>query len=679
VLTMNDSSSASSTSPSSPAGQHASSNNNKQHIGTTTGIISGNNVASAGGGSHDITTTAGYKQHYRTGSAGAYQYQYGSTGRDTRDQQQAALNSVASFLPYHKLYYGCINCTGIEDEDNDESNKNTTAAATGAGDDDSSSQQYKQRKNILFELRKLKSDDGMHHSSELVGVSISDTYAHLRSTCLSFRPTPPTSSRGNNSQNSNSAASVMHVQCATGLTNGSLCVHSLDIDTCAAAGAAASVVNHASLSFYPPKSARSCTAVAWRPSITKHVAIGLRSQRKMGRGDREFCCLVWDLEATHARTMLPSDGQTKAQAVHNSQAPVYRFAHNTDVSSLAWLLDGHVLAVGTHQRIQLYDVRMAATNTPPTSSFAHNDVVSGIEVDQARSNIFATFSEGAGEPVKLWDTRRMDSPTSEIKTSTFACRDDLSIISSIKWSTLSPGTLAIVSEDTIRTFDTLGNRPLLSRIMYSPSDIKCIAFQPSATYDCINNDDLSGATKMIYPRRLLTVTSGRKVNATPNFQSAPLSISARDGRIAHSFGNAVWTGSASIGPSAIEKTVPSHDEDISAVMMRRARCLHVASYSTDPASNLIMLSKEYSQDKSNGKGGASNNQELWRLWNWIERVEFLCEDAFELEESGEQSLWPVKSLVDAGATHLLHMDDEVDEGMKSESLQCITYDSPMRG
>lgn len=133
------------------------------------------------------------------------------------------------------------------------------------------------------------------------------------------------------------------------------------------------------------------------------------------------------------------------------------------------------------------------------------------------------------------------------------------------------------------------------------------------------------------------------------------------------------------GPSAIEKNVPSYDEDIAAVMMRRARCLHVASYSTDPASNLIMLSKEYSQDKSNGKADVSNNQQLWRLWNWIERVEFLCEDAYELEESGEQSLWPVKSIVDAGVTHLLQMDNEVDEGKKSESLQCITYDSSIRG
>ena len=514
----------------------------QKHVGSGAGAGAGT------GGSHSG------KQPFRPASApGAY---YGSAGTMHGRDREQQLISLAKFLPYHKMYYGCINCVGIGDDEN------CRAAATNNDVDDDTAahaaaaknKSKEKKKNILFELRKLKSDDGMHHSgSELVGVSISDTYAHLRSTCLSFRPVPPTSTSCNGgSQNGNNAAYMMQVQCATGLTNGSLCVHSLDINIAtstdtAAAAAAASVTNHASLSFYPPKSARSCTAVAWRPCITKHVAVGLRSQRKMGRGDREFCCLVWDVEATHARTMLPaSDGQNKAQAVHSGQAPIYRFAHNTDVASLAWLLDGNVLAVGTHQRIQLYDIRMAATNTPPTSSFAHNDVVSGIEMDRERSNIFATFSEGAGEAVKLWDTRRMDSPTSEIKTSTFACRDDLPIISSIKWSTLSSGTLAIASEDSIRTFDTLGNRPLLSRIMYSPSDLKCIAFQPSTSNDFTEKKS-SITSKMIYPRRLLTVTSDRKVNATPKFQSAPLSISARDGRVAHSFGNAVWMGSASIG------------------------------------------------------------------------------------------------------------------------------------
>ena len=157
------------------------------------------------------------------------------------------------------------------------------------------------------------------------------------------------------------------------------------------------------------------------------------------------------------------------------------------------------------------------------------------------------------------------------------------------------------------------------------------------------------------------------------------------------------------GPSGMEHTEYTMDEDISTTMMRRARCLHQARYSTNTALNLKLLLEERHLDckneedvvspqiqkKSNsttttsGNGADVNivptaltcsqgeNEEteeeislniaarrtLFRLWEWIERIESLCS-----AEGGPSSIiddlpsWPVKGLNDAGIVKLLRVE-----------------------
>ena len=132
------------------------------------------------------------------------------------------------------------------------------------------------------------------------------------------------------------------------------------------------------------------------------------------------------------------------------------------------------------------------------------------------------------------------------------------------------------------------------------------------------------------------------------------------------------------------------NEDISARMMRRARCLHAARYSTDAAANLQMLSEEESTS-SYLLPSFNNREALWRLWNWIERVEMLCMErddepnkAPSLSNSNSfplNGVWTANGLIDAGVLSLLKMDKDEDiHDMKSysETLGCDTFDSPMR-
>ena len=132
-------------------------------------------------------------------------------------------------------------------------------------------------------------------------------------------------------------------------------------------------------------------------------------------------------------------------------------------------------------------------------------------------------------------------------------------------------------------------------------------------------------------------------------------------------------------------------EDISATIMRRAKALHSARYSMEAGANLDVLREEKKASAIGSKSsdpflkdGTSTvddpkNEELIRVWNWIERVEGLCS-----AETGQMSEeWYAKGLVDAGVYKLLRMDASSttstgDTVSKSSSLGCDKYDSSRR-
>lgn len=117
-------------------------------------------------------------------------------------------------------------------------------------------------------------------------------------------------------------------------------------------------------------------------------------------------------------------------------------------------------------------------------------------------------------------------------------------------------------------------------------------------------------------------------------------------------------------------------EDVSATMMRRARCLRATCYSMDTSSNITVLSEDISSSM-NSADVHSPTLTLLRLWTWIDRVESLCENVEGIEDD---FVWPAKGLLDAGVWHLLQFDSEPlkDDVHYLKTLSCNIYDSPSR-
>ncbi|KAL7554763.1 hypothetical protein ACHAWF_018300, partial [Thalassiosira exigua] len=445
-------------------------------------------------------------------------------------------------------------------------------------------------------------------------------------------------------------------------------------------------------------------------------------------GDQDFGVLVWDVEAQHSAT----SGGTKAGTVGKGVAgvavktPAYRFAHNTGVESLSWLSGGQILAVGCQRRnVQLYDLRVSGANSPPISMFAHTETVSGIVPDDncPTGTVFATFGRNAGEPVKIWDARMTDATLGVIAPQySPACG-----VGAIAWSPVRHGVLSIVVGDSVRDYDTRspGSRALPVGVSYVDADdggagvfaVRCLAFQPQVFRDREVAPSLtssaepaasnpSGANPFaLYPHRRLVVSSQGQVKVIPETYAAPLAISRLDGRIATGLGGTVWIGPTTTGPSAMGgQSIAA--EDVSARMMRRARCLHESRYSTNAGDNVrvleeemeSILSQEHIRLRSQHQTSLSedfkdmifNSEQLIRCWRWIALVEHLSIERGGTDDGAhnpDDPPWPAKGLNDAGVMKLLRMSSRdvadvsnnwMETKSTSDTLFCQVYDSPFR-
>ena len=402
--------------------------------------------------------------------------------------------------------------------------------------------------------------------------------------------------------------------------------------------------------------------------------------------------------------------------------PSLKFARNVGVDSVAWLEIGSLLAVGTAVRnMHLYDVRFRGTNSPPISVAAHTDAISGIVPNPSRPNIFATFCSAVcqGEaPVKLWDVRKMSRSVVEIKIPYEKA------VKAVEWNAYTTGTLCVAAGDTILFYETLGAagtedtlavRPILSESVVvdngsvadptesddAKNEVQAIAFPISA--DIIKDNHGTSNQDKLYPKRMLIVSHSGQVSNMPTEYVAPLEVSSRDGRIVHSCGRtSVCMSKTNEGPSALESAIVKPTEDISATMMRRARCSNPVRYSTDPISNQLMLKNEDLKLPPKFEGFRLNSERLRRVWSWIERIETLSNDQRD-DFHAEGILWPAKGLSDAGVYKLLRLDISDDKLIPNSpktargtrvtkqqrywsqdtehvdaSLGCKVFDSPLR-
>jgi WD40 repeat protein len=550
---------------------------------------------------------------------------------------------------------------------------------------------------------------------------------------------------------------------ATGSSTGALCIHRFNSIEEIGGNGDEDLFSSSSIEyFHTPRHHRKASSVAWRPAIhTNHVAIGLvganasaagnmsnpgqhqlhrRGGTKMrsGGSDREYCCFLWDIADTK-QTM-----------------PLSKFAYNSPVASLAWMMDGQTLAVGGQQRtIQLYDLRASTDNNnklPPLSAHAHESGVHGIEVHPHRPHLMATFCRSVGEPVKLFDIRRMDSVVSEIKlsntdnhntgTSTASIPKSFSAqrvqqakAEAIQWSLLEPGMLTVATGEAVQEYDTnSGARPSLvrmNRVSKSGKCIKAIALyrgkpgikspkvvpssensggalsasmaneEKSERNDVVdyaqNRENSDRLLSLLYPKRLLAVLEDQSIEDMAKDMNAPLAISRRDGRLVHALGPHLFIGASSEGPAAMERIIKRgavgkarEEEDISATMMRRARCLQTNPYSMNPERNIKLMSQEVASEELHHEWNKSSisllpkysNRALLRLWGWIERVESL---SFQDVDDTDDDPRMIRDILSAGVLQLLNFQKDggndamgKEQMFYSETLAWNVYDSVSR-
>ena len=304
------------------------------------------------------------------------------------------------------------------------------------------------------------------------------------------------------------------------------------------------------------------------------------------------------------------------------------------------------------RNFQVFDIRSDQPASQPVTVYAHPSSVY-IRPDPFQPNQFATFSRGAAEPVKLWDARRIDSSVGEIKwTTTFHTNDS---VSEVRWSPLLEGQITVAVGDALYDYDTSSSRPLQTGMVSTTRNVKSFCLYPygrpgeSSSVTANVNTPTRTATSTptvprieeLYHNRAVVCYTDRTVRDLAKHRIAPVGISKRDGRMVKALGRDVWIGRTDDGPAAMESLKIRPNEDVSATMMRRARCLHVARYSMDTASNIKLLSEDGLVAESN-KEVSPTRESLLRLWTWVDRMESLF-----AEDDGS---WPVQSLVEAGAS-----------------------------
>ena len=549
--------------------------------------------------------------------------------------------------------YGAVNCssTGVS---------NTSSSADGDIADSTSSRlkygpslleirrmkcslnQSNEDKNELKSTHTSKQSSLFQHETIVVSRGLPGLGSSVASTCLDFC-----------SSSSSGSDSDTTVRCATGLTSGALCIHTISH---LYSSNESSDKPSSTVSIYAPRQQRPATSVAWRPHNSNLVAIGLVSGNDMSTtqsnsfttaapklsqsrtlasqalglatsgvsgsslssggvrggvvgGDLDFGCLVWDIEgqssvSSGAGMLSPSMNSrkgTSAGSVGKStggatnvpvKSPIHRYAHNTGVQSLSWLSDlGQVLAVGcTKRNVQLYDMRVSGTNAPPTSVFAHTDAVSGIVPDLT----CPTKSTFATFGVNVGEPVKIWDARMMESTLTEITPNNESV-SSISWT--RPGVLSVAIGCSIRSYDTRspGSRSLPVGVSYldgiSTDEDDGLSSIQCLAYQPQATQSTRPSSFDFYPHRTLAVTNQGQVQVIPESYTAPLAISKLDGRIASALGGTVWIGPKEKGPSAMDGQ-SIVNEDISARMMRRAQCFHASQHSADAKNNVRHLLEE---------------------------------------------------------------------------------------
>lgn len=577
-------------------------------------------------------------------------------GSNTNDigrkkQQLPARIAFVPHSPYSNLY-GAVNCSSI-------GVSNSSSLSEDGDVADSTASRLKYGPSLL-EIRRLKcslyqqsnedelkstqtkqSSSLFQHETVLVSKGLPGLGSSVASTCLDFCPSSSSVSDSNTT-----------VRCATGLTSGALCIHSIS-NLYSSNENSSDVDPSSTVSIYAPRQQRPATSVAWRPYNSNLVAIGLVGGNDMSTsqsisfttnapklsqsrtlasqalglatsgvsgsslssggvrggavgGDLDFGCLVWDIEgqsssvSSGAGMLSPSltsrkgtsaggVGKSTGAAAVPVKSPIHRYAHNTGVQSLSWLSDlGQVLAVGCTKRNVQLYDMRVSGTNAPPTSVFAHTDAVSGIVPDLTCPTKSTFATFG---INVGEPVKIWDARMMESTLTEITPNNESV-SSINWT--RPGVLSVAIGCSIRSYDTRspGSRSLPVGVSYldgiSTDEEDDLLSIQCLAYQPQETQSTRPSSLDFYPHRTLAVTNQGQIQVIPESYTAPLAISKRDGRIASALGSTVWIGPKDKGPSAMDGQ-SIINEDISARIMRRSQCFHSSQHSADSKNDIRQL------------------------------------------------------------------------------------------
>ena len=346
-----------------------------------------------------------------------------------------------------------------------------------------------------------------------------------------------------------------------------------------------------------------CTALSFN-KVNKNLLAAGFEKKSGGKGD--FCFAVFDIEHK------------------NGDSIEFKSITEEPIASVSWLPnDPHIVAVGTSlSYVKFYDIRMKSSSDVQSIS-AHPATrprkVKGIKPDPFNSHTIATFSDSAGEHIKLWDLRKSGSVkpkftiiplSNDIETTNVSTQS----VVDISWSPTRSNVIAVATshQKAIQFYNTVKSLPeVFTKVPYhtipSSDQVKSISWQ--------NIDEANNKSN----RLLVATVSG--VDDIEVVEETALAIGMGNHVIVN-YGKKLFTGITNIPPGFNDELF---------IKNRVA-----AGYSLDSGKNLQVLADEieYYKNDNNKALPLYKLKELYRTWEWIERVETLNENNINLSSCG---------------------------------------------
>lgn len=363
-----------------------------------------------------------------------------------------------------------------------------------------------------------------------------------------------------------------------------------------------------------------CTALSFNKSNRNLLAAGFE-KKSGGKGD--FCFAVFDIEHK------------------NGDSIEFKSITEEPIASVSWLPnDPHIVAVGTSlSNVKFYDIRMKSSSDVQSIS-AHPATrprkVKGIKPDPFNAHTIATFSDSPGEHIKLWDLRKSGSVKPKFTIIPLITDSETNNISTqsvvdISWSPTRSNVIAVATshQKAIQFYNTIKSLPeVFTKMPYhtitTSDQVKSISWQ--------NIDDINDKSN----RLLVATISG--IDDIEVVEETALAIGMGN-HVVVNYGKKIFTGITNI---------PAGFDDELFIKNRVA-----AGYSLDSGKNLQVLADEieYYKNENNKSLPLHKLKELYRTWEWIERVETLNENHITLSSCGVLQL--VRESKDNSTTSVL--------------------------